>query len=418
MFVPTKDHNHAVRHEEIKRSETLNHLKDGVRSNPTATLKETYDAVSIRRKSLLGQDFNAFTLPTFNEIRTVMRHEKNKHLPSLPTTIAEIPSRLTNEMKMIQREIGQADEFVFMDGDIVMLTTRNMLEQLENAAIIYMDGTFYVTPSLFSQVYSIHIMVENTMICCAYFLLPGKSKDIYVKMLPVLQQRCLLNPEGIQTDFELAAIQAASQLHPNAKIKGCFFHFTQCVWRKVQDIGLSGEYNKNQPQVVKFVRRMAGLPMLKPDDVVPAFHSAILLINNVEEENSERIQDKLNQLKDYMFNTWIKADARFPVCLWTRYEVSGPRTNNHLEGYHSGLKKAIKVAHPNIFVFIEAIKVEQKKNEVKLGQALSGGQVSQPRGNYVRLEKKIQDRIAQYSSGLLTIDNFLDQIGCLFKLQA
>ena len=251
-----------------------------------------------------------------------------------------------------------------------MLTTRNMLGQLEIATIIYLDGTFYVTPSLFSQVYSIHIMVENTMICCAYFLLPGKSKDIYVKMLPVLQQRCLLNPEGIQTDFELAAIQAASQLHPNAKIKGCFFHF------------------------------------------------AILLINNIEGENSERIQDKLNQLKDYMFNTWTKADARFPVCLWTRYEVSGPRTNNHLEGYHSGLKKAIKVAHPNIFVFIEAIKVEQKKNEVKLGQALSGGQVSQPRGNYVRLEKKIQDRIAQYSSGSLTIDNFLDQIGYLFKLQA
>ena len=61
VFVPTKDPNHAVRHEEIKRSETLNQLKDGVRSNPTATLKETYDAVSIRRKSLLGQDFNAIT---------------------------------------------------------------------------------------------------------------------------------------------------------------------------------------------------------------------------------------------------------------------------------------------------------------------------------------------------------------------
>lgn len=56
--------------------------------------------------------------------------------------------------------------------------------------------------------------------------------------------------------------------------------------------------------------------------------------------------------------------------------VTGPRTNNHLEGYHSGLKKSLKAAHPNIFCFIDKIKKEQKKNEVKLGQALSGVQVS------------------------------------------
>ncbi|CAG2257936.1 unnamed protein product [Mytilus edulis] len=32
--------------------------------------------------------------------------------------------------------------------------------------------------------------------------------------------------------------------------------------------------------------------------------------------------------------------------LWNQYQTEGPRTTNHLEGWHSGLKKMIQVPHP------------------------------------------------------------------------
>ncbi|CAK9304097.1 unnamed protein product [Gordionus sp. m RMFG-2023] len=81
-------------------------------------------------------------------------------------------------------------------------------------------------------------------------------------------------------------------------VKGCFFHFTQAIWRKVQHLG-----------VVK--------------------HFLI-----------------------YMDTTWINSDAIFPHQIWTRYKIQGPRNNNHLEGYHHSLKRMAKNAHPDIYSLI------------------------------------------------------------------
>jgi transposase-like protein len=43
-----------------------------------------------------------------------------------------------------------------------------------------------------------------------------------------------LNPETIMVDFEKAAMNAISKHFPDTKIRSCFFHFTQSVWRHVQ----------------------------------------------------------------------------------------------------------------------------------------------------------------------------------------
>ena len=43
-------------------------------------------------------------------------------------------------------------------------------------------------------------------------------------------------------------------------------------------------------------------------------------------------------------------------------------TNNHVEGWHSRLKKVVGKVHPNIFEIVEAFKKEQASTEV-LGTA-------------------------------------------------
>lgn len=103
-------------------------------------------------------------------------------------------------------------------------------------------------------------------------------------------------------------------------------------------------------------------------------------------------------------------------CSFLLILISGPRTNNHLEGYHSGLKKSIKVHNPNIFRFLDGIKMEQNRQEVKLGQVLSGGQVGQKRKKYVQSEVKVQRAISDYTSGTLGRDAFLDRVGDHLKL--
>ncbi|XP_046566692.1 PCNA-interacting partner-like [Haliotis rubra] len=62
-----------------------------------------------------------------------------------------------------------------------------------------------------------------------------------------VQQRLnrLLAPSCVQTDFELAAIHAIEREFPSAEVKGCFLHYCQAIWRKVQDLGLAVAYRED-----------------------------------------------------------------------------------------------------------------------------------------------------------------------------
>lgn len=412
--VLNNDHNHAASVDSQHRSVTLRLLKDATRENPTTTLKTVYNDVATRRKSVLCEFASATTIPPFVEIYTVMRNERKKNQPPIPQTINDIV--LTQDMRYLS---GQ--EFVFMQNGIVMFVKEPLLSTLAGASCIYGDGTFYVTPGIFAQVYTLHVLVSNSMVCCAYFLLPGKTHDIYVQMFQMLQAKRAITASRFQTDFEMATISAIGQVFPNADITCCFFHYTQAIWRKVQSIGLSSEYNKGDiVQVVKIVRRLGALPFLKHDDVPEGFLSALDLIQTIQtgvdggiSMDRVRIKRKLSELCDYFASTWVDDNARFEVGLWSRYEVEGPRTNNHLEGFHSALKKAVGSAHPNIYKFIEAIKKEQKNNELKLLQLETGGQVARKNTKYVRMEGKIQLLIQRYKNNELVIPQFLDQVGGL-----
>ena len=47
---------------------------------------------------------------------------------------------------------------------------------------------------------------------------------------------------------------------------------------------------------------------------------------------------------DYVTTYWLETRRH----LWNHYLIQGPRTTNHLEGWHSKIKKQIQHAHPNI----------------------------------------------------------------------
>ena len=67
-----------------------------------------------------------------------------------------------------------------------------------------------------------------------------------------------LHPEKIVTDFELGVIQAVELQFPMAKVQGCFYHYAQCIWRKVQNLGLQPAY-KEYASFNVFVKKMNAL---------------------------------------------------------------------------------------------------------------------------------------------------------------
>ena len=64
----------------------------------------------------------------------------------------------------------------------------------------------------------------------------------------------------------------------------------------------------------------------------------------------------MKSYSDYFDQTWMK--GQFNPCMWNYFSLSGPRTNNHLEGWHNRLKRIVRKAHPN---FYEVLELFQKK---------------------------------------------------------
>ena len=58
---------------------------------------------------------------------------------------------------------------------------------------------------------------------------------------------------AFMVDFEAALWRALTVEFPDASIKGCTFHYSQAIWRKVQEIGLQKAYMEKR-RVHKFIR--------------------------------------------------------------------------------------------------------------------------------------------------------------------
>ncbi|XP_062591979.1 uncharacterized protein LOC134253475 [Saccostrea cucullata] len=203
-------------------------------------------------------------LPTFNTAKSTLYRARRKQTPPLPKTLTDIKL----EGKWTETETGQ--QFLLLDDTflntrIITYATTDNLGDLAASETFFCDGTFYTCPSLFHQIFSIHVRIDDVMTSNVCPLLPGKSQAIYTRFFSTLQEK--INDLGLQfcptsalTDFETVIHNSIRQVFPGINTKGCFFHFTQAVWRRAQQTGLQIPYKEND-DIKTLVRRAAVLPL-------------------------------------------------------------------------------------------------------------------------------------------------------------
>lgn len=121
------------------------------------------------------------------------------------------------------------------------------LQLLCAADTVLVDGTFDACPNLFSQLFRMHVFKEERLLPLIYCLLSDKSAATYVAVFGILQTEAVkanlvLQPRRFISDFESGIIRAETASFPNASHKGCYFRFTQAIWRQVQSLALAGQY--------------------------------------------------------------------------------------------------------------------------------------------------------------------------------
>lgn len=185
-----------------------------------------------------------------------------------------------------------------------------------------------------------------------------------------------LNPKHAMVDFESAAIRGISIEFPGTEINGCFFHFTQCIWRNIQNLGLAAKYASD----VEFawqLRHLAALAFIPMENVKDSFKK-LKTILHIKKRAAEGTDDhKVIKLFEYFENTWIgkgPAQGKFPIRMWNMCAITlpkMPRTNNAVEGWHNAINQFVGCKNPSIWTFIEKIKKEQDVQEVKMVEMMN-----------------------------------------------
>lgn len=178
----------------------------------------------------------------------------NAPCPSLPNP--EYLSRAANRQRQKLRPAEPKDlSFVldeahipthFLRADVrvhgrrhLIFATDQQLEHVTRAKSWYIDGTFKLCRHPFSQLLTINAFVRSEdyakQVPLLFVLMSGKKKRDYREVFQELLN-CLSNEISVQhitIDFERALWKVLPEVLPHATVKGCVFHWTQALWRKV-----------------------------------------------------------------------------------------------------------------------------------------------------------------------------------------
>lgn len=191
-----------------------------------------------------------------------------------------------------------------------------------------------------------------------------------------------MKPTEFQTDYEVAAMNAIKCTFPAAEISGCFYHFSNAVWRKAKSLHLT-DIKDNRI----YIRRLIALAHL-PVDHMPEGYLAVI-------SSYEDVNDNMEIFNNYFCNQWLNPKIIETVSCYNKRH----RTTNKLEGWHSRINK-IFGKRPNLFQFISLLKNEASQQAFNLQQANLHSEPSRKRSRRnINIDVRIREIVDDFVRG-------------------
>ena len=244
---------------------------------------------------------------------------------------------------------------------IIVYATEGNINLLKTCSEWFLDGTFSICPTIFAQLYTIHVKLPSgKAVPVVYAFLPSKSTDTYNRFLRVIDEAIDgFIPKALHVDFEKGMMSELQAFFPSAGILGCNFHYNQCIWRHIQeDRALRDRYLSDGNFNLE-MRMFSALAFVPVSDVRASYDALI---------SSAFVQDNtaiLSTFLRYFETTWIGRPfnpAMFDLECWNAYSATRAnqaRTNNQTEGWHSAFSNRVNATHPSFFTLMTHIKKEQ-----------------------------------------------------------
>jgi hypothetical protein len=361
--------------------------------------------------------------PALAIVESVLRKETNSNgiRPGLPklqnlTRIANYTREKLRPDEPTDLEFSYDENYIpgFLVGDVsvnghrhLMFATDQQLIFLKKAKSWYLDGTFKVVRQPFVQLWSIHAFVANgddlKQMPFMYVLMSSRRTVDYKAIFDQLKTITSdLQVKEMILDFELSLWKAISECFPDVKMRGCVFHWTQCVWRKIQGIGLQSHYMQDIG-IHRLCKQLLGLPFLPAEHIRAVFSKL----------QDRSVTEDLQQLTDYIEINWIDSTIWTPEA-WSVFGQS-IRTNNDVEGWHHRLNAKAKKGNLPFYMLLGLLWEETELLDINLCLISEYRLKRHQRTKYKELQSTIFEAWDNYSKGKMSVTHLLDTCAQIYQ---
>ncbi|CAF4646427.1 unnamed protein product [Rotaria socialis] len=245
---------------------------------------------------------------------------------------------------------------------------------------------------------------------CVFGILPDRKRITYQELFKILKDFAIsinrkFEPTRILSDFESGLISAIANEFSAAVHNGCFFHYTQAIFRRIRALGLTTLYFQNS-EIRSCCRKLMALALLPIDKIESSFHS-------LRVKSSTMVNQELHQLFLYFNHQWL---VNVPLKIWNVYGCHH-RTNNNCEGFHNRLNQRIQKSHPNIWMFIKLLQTEECRFRHLLLQMNAGAQARKKVPVANMIQKRIDTLYDRYNGDEMDVDQLLDGLSLTIAKQ-
>ncbi|CAF3730827.1 unnamed protein product [Rotaria socialis] len=327
---------------------------------------------------------------------------RRKRYPPIPTDQKFIIPPVYQETYSNSRFLIYDKRKTVYGGRLLIFASDDQLNVLFHSEVLFADGTFKVSPTLFEQLYVLHGLQNGEVLPVCFILTSNRKHDTYAAIFRSLKRIGLkmgfdLKPLSIICDFEQSFMNAVTNELPQTIVTGCWFHFCQSCYRNIQKLGMMNLY-EDDAESRELLRGFMGLALLPIDRIYEGYE---ILKQRVTTSSQAK---QLNAFVSYFEHEWMHV---FKPSTWS-VNKSTWRTNNHAEAQNKRILTRVVQPHPHLWRFIQCLKQEESvisHRMVQTGLGFSSIREKKSTRKAARKSKQIQKLLQLLESKGRSLDD-------------